>query len=141
VIDFNKDDITPTNTGQVIVALDIARFLPVEAFKRRVDEVIRDFRNSPRMPGVDHIRFPGEQSHAIWLERSAHGILLPDVLFKNLQQVASELAIEGLRETPRLWSRKSLSPSRFRKRRWLGSESLGGWSSIPMPLTSSPSRS
>ena len=101
VIDFNRDDITPTNTGQVIVALDIARFSPVEAFKRRVDEVIRDFRNSQRMPAVDHIRLPGEQSHAIWLERSAHGIPLPDVLFKNLQQLASELGIEGLRETTR----------------------------------------
>jgi LDH2 family malate/lactate/ureidoglycolate dehydrogenase len=37
VIDFNKDDTTPTNTGQVIVALDITRFSPVEAFKRKVD--------------------------------------------------------------------------------------------------------
>ena len=57
VIDFNKDDITPTNTGQVIVALDIARFSPVEAFKRRVDEVIRDFRNSPRMPPLASSRW------------------------------------------------------------------------------------
>src|SRR6266571_4715282 len=78
VIDVNKDDTTPTNTGQVIVALDVARFSPVESFKRKVDEVIRDFRNSKRMPGVDHIRLPGEQSHAIWLERSADGIPLPD---------------------------------------------------------------
>jgi L-2-hydroxycarboxylate dehydrogenase (NAD+) len=101
VIDFNKDDTTPTNTGQVIVALNVARFSPVEPFKRKVDEVIRDFRNSPRMPGVDHIRLPGEQSHAIWLERSAHGIPLPDVLLKNLQQVATELGIEGLGEAPR----------------------------------------
>ncbi|MGH8528033.1 MAG: Ldh family oxidoreductase, partial [Gammaproteobacteria bacterium] len=101
VIDFNKDDKTPTNTGQVIVALDIARFSPVEGFKCKVDEVIRDFRNSQRMPGVDHIRLPGEQSHGTWLERSANGIPMPDVLFKNLQQVATELGIEGLRETSR----------------------------------------
>ena len=104
VIDFNKDDTTPTNTGQAIVALDIARFSPVESFKRKVDEVIRDFRNSQRMPGVDHLRLPGEQSHAIWLERSTRGIPLPEVLLKNLQQVATELGIEGLeglRETPR----------------------------------------
>jgi LDH2 family malate/lactate/ureidoglycolate dehydrogenase len=96
VIDFNKDDTTPTNTGQVLVALDIARFSPVEAFKRQVDEVIRDFRNSQRMPGVDRIRLPGQQSHATWRERSADGIPLPDVLLKNLQQVATELGIEGL---------------------------------------------
>jgi L-2-hydroxycarboxylate dehydrogenase (NAD+) len=99
VIDFNKDDTTPTNTGQVIVALDIARFSPVDVFKRKVDEVIRDFRNSKRMPGVDHIRLPGEQSHATWLERAADGIPLPDVLLKNLQQVAAELGIEGIRRT------------------------------------------
>src|SRR6266550_5949814 len=65
VIDFNKDDTTPTNTGQVIVALDIAHFSSVQTFKRNVDEVIRDMRNSRRMPGVERIRVPGEQSHAI----------------------------------------------------------------------------
>ena len=99
VIDFNKDDKTTTNTGQVIVALDIARFSPVEWFKRKLDEVVRDFRNSQRMPGVEHIRLPGEQSHGTWLERSTNGIPLPDVLLKNLQQVASELGIARLGET------------------------------------------
>jgi L-2-hydroxycarboxylate dehydrogenase (NAD+) len=99
VIDFNKDDTTPTNTGQVIVALDIARFSPVEAFKRRVDEVIRDFRNSQRMPGVDRIRLPGEQSHATWRERCADGIPLNDALLSGLQQLARELGIEGIRGT------------------------------------------
>src|SRR5213594_2908856 len=48
VVDFNKDDKTPTNTGQVIVALDISRFSPVEAFKRKVDQVIRQMRDSKR---------------------------------------------------------------------------------------------
>ena len=97
VIDFNKDDKTPTNTGQVIVALDIARFSPVEAFKRKVDEIIRDFRNSPRMSGVDHIRLPGEQSHATWLERSRLGIPMNDALLNDLQRVATEVGVEGLR--------------------------------------------
>jgi L-2-hydroxycarboxylate dehydrogenase (NAD+) len=96
VIDFNKDDETPTNTGQVIVALDVKRFSPIEAFKRSVDEVIRDFRNSKRMPGVEHIRLPGEQSHATWLERSATGIPMNDTLFKDLQRLASDLGVEGL---------------------------------------------
>lgn len=97
VIDFNKDDKTPTNTGQVIVALDIARFSPLEAFKRKVDEVIRDFRNSQRMPGVDHIRLPGEQSHATWLERSAAGVPINDALLHDFQRVATELGVDGLR--------------------------------------------
>jgi LDH2 family malate/lactate/ureidoglycolate dehydrogenase len=101
VIDFNKDDTTPTNTGQVIVALDVARFSPVEGFKRSVDEIIRDFRNSKRLPGTERIRVPGEQSHATWQERLVHGIPLNDALLKNLHQVAMDLSIEGLREESR----------------------------------------
>jgi L-2-hydroxycarboxylate dehydrogenase (NAD+) len=96
VIDFNKDDTTPTNTGQAIVALDISRFSPVDAFKRNVDEVVRQMRNSKRMPAVERIKLPGEQSHATWLERSAAGVPMNDVLFKDLQRLASDLGIEGL---------------------------------------------
>lgn len=95
-IDFNKDDKTPTNTGQIIVALDISRFSPVETFKRTVDAVIREMRNSKKMPGVERIRVPGEQSHAMWLERNAIGVPMNETLFKDLERLASELNIEGL---------------------------------------------
>src|SRR5437667_98972 len=96
VIDFNEEDKTPTNTGQVIVALDISRLSPIEAFKRNIDEVIREMRNSKRMSGVERIRVPGEQSHATWLERSATGVPMNDTLFRDLQRLASDLGVEGL---------------------------------------------
>jgi L-2-hydroxycarboxylate dehydrogenase (NAD+) len=96
VIDFNKDDKTPTNTGQVIIALDISRFSPAETFKRNVDAVIREMRDSRKMPGIERIRVPGEQSHATWLERSAIGVPINETLFKDLQRLGSELGIEGL---------------------------------------------
>jgi L-2-hydroxycarboxylate dehydrogenase (NAD+) len=99
VIDFNKDDKTPTNTGQLIIALDVARFSPVEAFKHSVDEVIRQMRNSRRMSGSERILLPGEQSHATWLERRARGIPLNDALLNNLQRLTIDLGIEELRGT------------------------------------------
>jgi len=96
VIDFNKDDTTSTNTGQVIVAVDVARFSQIEAFKRNVDQVIREMRNSKKMHGVEHIRVPGEQSHATCLERSNTGIPMNDTLFKDLQRLATDLGVDGL---------------------------------------------
>src|SRR6516225_5290417 len=90
VIDFNKDDTTSTNTGQVIVALDVSRFSPVETFKCNVDVVIREMKNSKKMPGVERIRIPGEQSHATWLERNAIGVPMNETLFKDLQRLGSE---------------------------------------------------
>ena len=96
VVDFNKDDATPTNTGHVIVALDVARFSPVEEFKRRVDTVIRDLRSSKPMPGVERIRLPGDGSHATFLDRSRAGVPLNDALQAQLARLAADLGIAPL---------------------------------------------
>src|SRR5213076_923126 len=63
-VDFNADDVTPTNTGHAIVAISIAAFGEVDEFKRRVDKLTREIRRSRRMPGVARIWLPGEQSRA-----------------------------------------------------------------------------
>ena len=96
VIDFNNDDTTPTNTGHVIVAINVAMFRELNAFKASVDQLIRDIRNSQRLPGVDAIRLPGEQSHAKRAERTRLGIPVPDPLLKNLHQLATDLHITPL---------------------------------------------
>ena len=93
VIDFNKDDKTLTNTGQLIIALDIKAFADVETFKRNVDGVIRAMRSSPTLPGVDRIRVPGEQSDAISKERTRDGIPMPKSLLAKLDGLADELKI------------------------------------------------
>ena len=74
VIDFNADSVTPTNTGQLIVAISIAAFADVEAFKSGVDAAIDAMHGSATLPGVDAVRVPGEHSHAIRAERQAGGI-------------------------------------------------------------------
>jgi len=93
VIDFNKDDKTLTNTGQLIIALDIKVFADVETFKRNVDGVIRAMQSSPTLPGVDRIRVPGEQSDAISKERTRDGIPMPESLLAKLDGLADELKI------------------------------------------------
>ena len=96
VVDFNHDDTTPTNTGHAIVAISLSAFGDVADFKQRVDTLIRDIRGSRRLPGVDAIRLPGEQSHAKREERTRLGIPLPDPLVKSLDQLAADLGIVGL---------------------------------------------
>ncbi len=93
VVDFNNDDTTATNTGHVIVAINVAMFRDIAEFKTSVDQLVRDIRNSKRLPGVDAIRLPGEQSHAKRLERTRLGIPLPPALATGLDQLAHELKI------------------------------------------------
>src|SRR5499427_4464655 len=74
VIDFVKETGKATNTGQAIMALSIEAFTPPADFKKTVGALIRDIRGSRRLPGVERIWLPGEQSHAKSFDRRAHGI-------------------------------------------------------------------
>jgi L-2-hydroxycarboxylate dehydrogenase (NAD+) len=96
VIDFNHDDSSVTNTGQAIAAINIAAFGDVAAFKASVDALVRSFRNSARMPGVDRIYVPGEHSHATRAARTRDGIPVAAALMRGLDQVADELGIAKL---------------------------------------------
>jgi LDH2 family malate/lactate/ureidoglycolate dehydrogenase len=96
VVDFNADDTTPTNTGHVIVAINVEAFQPVAEFKQGVDALVRDIRASKRLPGVDRVRLPGEGSHAARADRAKNGIPLPAALKAALDQLAVELRIAPL---------------------------------------------
>ena len=96
VVDFNADSETATNTGQVMIVIDPAAFGDVKEFKQRVDVVVRDLRASRRMPGVERIWMPGEQSHGKRAVTAKEGIAVAPALRKALDTVADELGITRL---------------------------------------------
>jgi L-2-hydroxycarboxylate dehydrogenase (NAD+) len=98
VIDFNADFQTTTNTGQAICMIDLKAFGDVAAFKQRVDVVVRELRSSQRMPGVERIWLPGEQSDAKRQAAAREGLRLPASLRQALDGVARDLHIQPLSE-------------------------------------------
>ncbi len=96
VVDFNGDDTTPTNTGHAIVAISIEKFGEIAEFKQSVDALVRDLRASKRLPGVERIWLPGEQSHAKRADNSKNGVPMPDALLSSLSQLATDLKIAPL---------------------------------------------
>jgi LDH2 family malate/lactate/ureidoglycolate dehydrogenase len=96
VVDFLKHPDAATNTGQSILAVRVDAFCPVEAFKRNVDAAIRAIRESQRLPGVERVWVPGEQSHAKRIERLAQGIPISSTLQTNLDELARELGIDPI---------------------------------------------
>ena len=97
VIDFNHDASSATNTGQAIVAIDPAAFGDLAQFKAAVDKLVRDLRAAQRMPGVERIWMPGEQSHARTLAQRKEGIAIASQLMQTLDRLAEELEIPPLR--------------------------------------------
>lgn len=96
VVDFNADFETVTNTGQFIVAIDIAAFGDVEGFKRNVDGVIRSMKGSPTLPGFDEVMLPGERSHKVRRDRQDNGVPIPDALLDALNKTADEVGAPRL---------------------------------------------
>jgi L-2-hydroxycarboxylate dehydrogenase (NAD+) len=97
VIDFNADDSSATNTGHVMVAIDITRFVPLATFMAETDRHLRDLRTSKRMPGVTEIRLPGDRRRECRLERQRDGVPLPAALLVQLDKIAGDLGVKALR--------------------------------------------
>ena len=96
VVDYTVDSKTPSNTGQSIVAVNIAAFADVQAFKEQVDAVWDVMKSSPTLPGVDEVRLPGERSAQIYRERINHGVPLSAELRKVLDELADRLCVQRL---------------------------------------------
>ena len=96
VFDFVKVPDKATNTGHAIVAVSVEAFMPVAEFKRNIDAAIRAMRGAERLPGVERIWLPGEQSHLKRQDRSKNGIPLPKPLRDSLDAVARDLGIAPL---------------------------------------------
>ena len=98
VVDFNADDESATNTGHCIAAVDIARFLSLNAFIAGVDRHVHDLRASRLLPGVDAMRLPGDGRAACRDERLRDGVSIPKPLLDQLDTLSSDLKIKPLRE-------------------------------------------
>ncbi|MEP5155381.1 Ldh family oxidoreductase [Planktotalea sp.] len=96
VVDFNADATTKTNTGQFIIALDIKAFADPEVFRAGIDQLWDEMKSSPRLPGVEEIRIPGERMDAIRAERAASGIPIAAALKAELDTLAAALDIRPL---------------------------------------------
>jgi L-2-hydroxycarboxylate dehydrogenase (NAD+) len=97
VIDFNAHPDAVTNTGQFVVALDPARFQPIDRFKAEVDRHVRELRASKPLPG-ESVRLPGEQRALRRPDGLANGLALAPELLVELDKLAAELSIKPLAE-------------------------------------------
>lgn len=97
VVDFNAVSDVPTNTGQFVLAIDIARFLPLAVFESEVRRHAETLKAGARLPGVDAIRLPGERRGDRRAQRVRDGVPLPGGLVQRLDALADDLRIERLR--------------------------------------------
>ncbi len=82
--------------GFTLIAIDPGRFMPIDEFRRRVDELIVEIRDTERAEGVDRIWLPGEMEHHRRIERTEHGIPLADELVVELDRLGAQAGLPAL---------------------------------------------
>jgi len=86
-------DDEPHEVSHFMLALDPAAFGPPDDFRVRMDEVVRTIRETPRQPGVDRVRAPGERAAELRSAHLAEGIALPRLTVDQVNGIAEQLGI------------------------------------------------
>ena len=81
-------------TSHFMGALRIGSFLPVDAFKQSMDELIAAFEALPKLQGVRNIYVAGGYEAEIEEERKANGIPFHPKVLQDLKSLAEEVGIK-----------------------------------------------
>lgn len=90
------DGPTAGRDGHLFVAVDIAGFQPVEAFRRRVDGIARQIAGGRRRAGVDHLYPPGRLEHDFAERYARDGIPLNDETLAGIRAAGRRFGLDVL---------------------------------------------
>ena len=77
--------------GQFFLTIDITRFMPMELFKARMDELIDQIHNSAKLPGVSRIYVAGEIEYDMQSSRERDGVPIEESVLDELSKVERQL--------------------------------------------------
>lgn len=78
--------------GTLFIAIDIARFVPLEAFRAQSEAVAERIHASAPAQGFTSVMLPGEPEMATRAQREAAGIYIPETTWQELQELRASLA-------------------------------------------------
>jgi LDH2 family malate/lactate/ureidoglycolate dehydrogenase len=90
---FTSPAATPQDLGHFAMAIDPAVFMPLDAFRARMDIYIAMMKAADLAPGVEEITMPGEPEFRREEDRRRNGVPLDVNLIARLNKYAAELGI------------------------------------------------
>ncbi len=83
----------PMKTSQLFLAIDVARFMPLDEFQRRMRALVDMVKSSQPAKRFDEVLVAGEPEWRIEEQRRRDGIPLSDGVWQNLLQAAERLSV------------------------------------------------
>ena len=79
-------------SGQFFMTIAVERYMPLDQFKSRMDELIDQLHACPTAPGIERVYVPGEIEYAVQTKRQREGIPLEETVLDALDRLDRELA-------------------------------------------------
>lgn len=83
----------PRKLGHFIMALDIDKLMPLDLFKRRLREMLREFNALPPAKGFDRVYYPGQRAGERLQRRRVKGIPIDPGLYQELEELGQKLNV------------------------------------------------
>jgi LDH2 family malate/lactate/ureidoglycolate dehydrogenase len=84
----------PSRTSQTFLAIDIARFLPLDEFTARMEKLVGLIKDTPVASGYNEIMVAGDPEWRTEAERRANGIPVEDGNWKELCETGAALGVK-----------------------------------------------
>ena len=90
---FENGKKVPYKLGHFFIAINISHFTELEEFKKITGDILRQLRNSKKMPGAERIYTAGEKEYLAWMERKDRGVPVNEELQKEIIQMRDETGL------------------------------------------------
>lgn len=83
----------PYQLGHFFIAIDVAHFISPNIFRGIAGNILRELRDSEKIPGQERIFTAGEKEYLASIERLKTGIPINEVLLEQIRTVIDELGL------------------------------------------------
>jgi LDH2 family malate/lactate/ureidoglycolate dehydrogenase len=85
----------PMRTSQFFLAIDVARFMPLDEFQRRMQSLVSIVKSSRPAKGFEEVLVAGEPEWRAEKVRRRDGIALSEGVWRNLVEAAQRLGVSA----------------------------------------------
>jgi LDH2 family malate/lactate/ureidoglycolate dehydrogenase len=85
----------PVRVSQMFMAIDVARFMPIEEFTARVEQLVEIMKSTPPAPGHSEVMVAGDPEWRMEAQRRRDGIPIPDGNWENLLKAAASVGVKA----------------------------------------------
>jgi LDH2 family malate/lactate/ureidoglycolate dehydrogenase len=82
--------------SQMFLAIDVARFMPVEEFTARVEQLVHIMKSTPAAPGFNEVMVAGDPEWRMEAERRVNGLPVADGNWDMLVKSAAKVNVPAI---------------------------------------------